>query len=319
MIRFCQYLSFISLLCIFNESSLASESTLACALNIERQSIKSLSEFDTNEEPLIGYHCEFKPKRSTYLGNWFPSLPQLSLSQSTRLITRNNEAPETDDYAKTGYIDVAIKRFGGGQLVLHGKLKEWQHTLTANTVIPFFSRKASDTQNAVNIQSNQKARLLYTEKAIGLSFVFPYQQHQAMTRLTLQQLIITQPIQANIAGFPDNSLYNSEVALTEIGVHSNAYHTGLNINWGMALASGKLTIDSPAIAKASESYNDIISVNGELELHYRYRINRHWLAFGQWQTHLRYWKQSKSDNPDYKLAEVHNIEQNFLLGIGLSF
>lgn len=319
MKRFCQYCFFITLFLTLNGHAHASQNTLGCALNTEQQSFESLSEFNADKEPLIGYFCEFTPKRSTYLGNWFPSLPKVSLSKSEQFLVSDNSSPEADDYNQSWYIDLAIKRLGDSQLLFHAKHTEWQHTLNANEDIPFFSKNASTAQDVIVIQKDQQAVLLYTQKAMGISLVLPYRTHQPLTRLMLQQLIITQPIQADIDGFPDNSLYNAEAKLMEIGVHSHSYNKGLNINWGIALAAGSIDIDSAAIHQNDDDHNEILSLHGALELHYQYRINQHWFAFSRWQSTVRYWQQGKPDNLNYELAQVHNMTHALKLGLGLRF
>lgn len=319
MKHFCQYLFFFSLLIGIHINANANLDTIGCALNAEQKNFGALSGFTANAQPLIGYYCELKPKRSTYLGNWFPSLPQLLISQSNRRLTSDNNAPAADNYNQSWYADLAIKRIGDSQLVLHIGQKKWQQTLSANEEIHFFSPNASNIQDAIAIQQGQQALLAHTESKIGLSFIFPYREHQPLTRLTLQQYIIEQPIQADIADLPKNSLYNSQMHLTEIGVNSTSYHKGFNFNWGIALAAGDISIDSDAVAQNSAEYNEILSAYGALELYYQYRINRRWFAFSSWQGEVRYWRQGKGDNPDYQLAEANNIEQQVHLGLGFSF
>jgi len=312
----CQYLSFFCLFISYH--SAASQGSVACALAVENQTLGGLPEFSANSQPLIGYSCGLTPRRSTYLGNWFPSLPQLSFSRTSRLLGSDNDS-DTDDYSQSWYADLAIKRIGDGQLVLHGGQKEWQKTLTANEDIPFFTSNVASVTDGVIIQQDQQAHLLYAEDVIGLSFVFPYREGHPLTSLTLQQRFITQPIQANIAELPKRSLYNTHARLTEIGISSKSYKKGFNVNWGVALAAGDITIDSEAIVENSSEYNEIFSVYAGLELYYQHRFNRRWFAFGRWQGDIHYWRQGKNDNEDYQLAEVNNIEQRLHLGLGVSF
>jgi hypothetical protein len=317
MKRYCQYLFFCSLIIGINAH--ASQGTMGCSLIAEQQAFGALPEFTANSQTLIGYSCELKPKRSTYLGNWFPSLPQLSISQTNRSLSSDRNSAEADDYSQSWYIDLAIKRIGDSQLVLHGGQRKGQLTLTANEDIPFFSANSSSIQDVITIQQGQQARMIHTKSEIGLSFIFPYREHQLLTRITLQQYIMAQPIQANIAGFPNRSLYNAQARLTELGINSNSYHKGFNFNWGIALAAGDISIESDAVVQNSGEYNEIISVYSVLELYYQYRFNRRWFAFSRWQGEVRYWRQGKTDNPDYHLAEANNIKQQVHLGLGFSF
>lgn len=319
MKQLCQYLSFFCLFITFHNETHANQNTLGCALAAERQSFGGLPEFTANPQALIGYSCELKPKRSTYLGNWFPSLPQLSVSQTSRRLTSDNNDPEADDYNQSWYIDIAIKRIGDSQLVLHGRQKKEQQTLSAKEDTPFFSANASNIQDAIIIQQGQQARMNHTEREIGLSFIFPYREHQPLTRITLQQRTITQPIQANISGFSKRSLYNTQSHLTELGIHSNSYHKGFNFNWGLALAAGDISIDSDAVSQDDDEYNKILSVYGILEIYYQYRFNRRWFAFSRWQGEANHWRQGKTDNLDYQLTEANNIHQQVHLGLGFSF
>ncbi len=318
MKHFCQYCFFITLLLVFNGKTYATQNTLGCAINSEYQSFGSLPSFNDNKKPLIGYFCEFLPKRSTFLGNWFPTLPQVSFSKSEQLLI-NDDSSEADDYNQSWYIDLAIKRLGDSQLVMHAKHSKWQHTLSANEATSFYSRSASTAQDVITIQKDQQARLSYTLKAIGASLVFPYRLHQPLTRLTLQRLIITQAIQANIEGFPDNSLYNTETDLIEIGIDSHSYNKGLNINWGIALAAGSIDIDSAAISQNDDDLNEILSLYGGLELHYQYKINQRWFVFSRWQSKVRYSQQGKPDKLKYELGEVYKVTHALKLGLGLRF
>lgn len=315
---FCQYLSFFSLLIVIHSNANANLSSFGCALNAEQNNFGALPGFSANTQPLIGYFCELKPKRSTYLGNWFPSLPQLFISQTKPILSTDNNAT-ADDYSQSWYADLAIKRIGDSQLVLHLGQKKWQQALKANEDILFFSSNTSGIQNAISIQQGQQALLAYNESRIGLSFILPYREHQPLTRLTLQQYEIEQPIQADIADLPQQSLYNSQINLTEIRVNSGSYNKGFNFNWGIALAVGDIRIDSDAVAQSSAEDNEILSIYGALELYYQYRFNRRWFAFSRWQGEIRYWRQGKGDNPDYQLPEANNIEQQLHLGLGLRF
>lgn len=323
MKQFCQYFfyfnCFFSLLLGLTVKANANQGTIGCALAVEKQTLGGLPEFSANSQPLIGYACDSTPRRSTYLGNWFPSLPQLSFSKTNRALNSDQDSAEADDYSQSWYIDLAIKRFGKSQLVLHGEQKEWQNTLTANEDIPFFSANAANLQDGTLIQNGQQARLLYSEDAFGLSFIFPYREGHPLTSLTLQQRFITQPIQANIAGLPKRSLYNAHTRLTEVGISSKSYEKGFNLNWGVALAVGDITPDSEAIANSNSEYNEVFSVYAGLELYYQHRFNRRWFTFGRWQGDIHYWRQGKNDNEDYQLAEVNNIEQRLHLGLGFSF
>jgi len=311
----CQYLSFFCLFISYH--SAANQGTIGCALAAEKQTLGGLPEFSANSQPLIGYTCDLTPRRSTYLGNWFPSLPQLSISQTNNVL--NSDSAEADDYSQSWYTDLAIKRFGKSQLVLHGGQKEWQQTLTANEDIPFFSANSANQQDQALIQQGQQAHLLYAEDVIGLSFVFPYREGHPLTSLTLRQRFINQPIQANITGLPKRSLYNTHARLTEVGISSKSYKKGFNFNWGVALAAGDITLDSEAITDSNSEYNEVFSVYAGLELYYQYRFNRRWFAFGRWQGDIHYWRQGKNDNEDYQLAEVNNIEQRLHLGLAFSF
>jgi len=258
-------------------------------------------------------------KRSTYLGNWFPSLPQLSISQSNRILTTDKNKPEADDYSQSWYANLAIKRVGNSQLIIHAGQKKRQQTLTANDGIPYFSADLSNTQEAITIQKDQQAKVLYTENNVGLSFVFLYHKQQPLTQITLQQRTIVQPIQANITGLPHHSLYNTQVQLIELGINSNSYRKGLNINWGVALAVGDINIDSNKIPNSDEKHSEIMNAYAVLELYYQYRFNRRWFTFSRWQGEVNYWRQGTSDNPEYELSEVNNIEQQIYLGLGFSF
>ncbi|MBL4797148.1 MAG: hypothetical protein JKY50_07030 [Oleispira sp.] len=315
---FCQYLCFFSLLMGIHSNVNASLNSIGCALIADQKNVGALPGFSTNTQPLIGYSCELKPKRSTYLGNWFPSLPQLTISQTKRVLSSDSNAT-ADDYSQSWYADLAIKRIGDSQLVLHLGQKKWQQALKANEDILFFSANTSGIQDAISIQQGQQALLAYSESRIGLSFILPYRKHQPLTRLTLQQYMIDQPIQADIADLPQRSLYNSQINLTEIRVNSESYNKGFNFNWGIALAVGDIRIDSDAVTQSSAEDNEILSIYGALELYYQYRFNRRWFAFSRWQGEIRHWRQGKGDNPDYQLPEANNIEQQLHLGLGLRF
>ena len=319
MKQFCQYLSIFGLSIIFQGHAHAAQGTLGCGLNTERQTYGGLPEFTANAKPLLGYQCELKPRRSTYLGNWFPSLPHLSFSQTTHLLNNDQSAPEADDYNQHGYIDLAIKRIGDSQLVIHAEYIKSQQALTANEEISFIPPNISNLDDTIIIQKNQQALVAHSENSIGVSFMFPYRNHQPLTNITLQQRTISQPIQANITGLRNRSLYNTETRLTELGIKSQSYHKGFNINWGLALAAGDNNMDSNLIAKNSGGYNEVLSIAGELELYYQYRFTRRWFAFSRWQGNIQYTRQGKTDNPEYRLAESQYVEQRVSLGIGIRF
>lgn len=317
MKHFCQYLSLLGLSIICQGYTHASQGSLGCGINVDQHLFGGLPGFTANTKAMLGYQCELKPRRSTYLGNWFPSLPHLSFSQTKRHLNNNPSAPEADDYDQRWYVDLAIKRIGDSQLVVHAEHVRNQQALTASEDISFFSNTVSDINDAIIIQQNQPALVTHTEKNIGLAFMFPYRDHQPLTHLTLQYRTISQPIQANIADLPNRSLYNTDTRLTELGIKSQSYHRGFNLNWGLALAAGDTRIDSSLVAKQSDGYDEIFSMMGELELYYQYRINRRWFAFTYWQGGIQYSRQGKTDNPGYQLAEFQHLQQRVSLGIGI--
>ncbi|MFT7259350.1 MAG: hypothetical protein ACI9MS_001208 [Glaciecola sp.] len=61
----------------------AERTTLSCALRVDQQYLGVLLELSQNQVPVQGFQCQLIPKYSDFLGNWFPSPPSLTFSQSS--------------------------------------------------------------------------------------------------------------------------------------------------------------------------------------------------------------------------------------------
>lgn len=310
----------ILLLLGYVQNTQAGSNKFTCALKSEQQFPGGLPEFSHNADPLFGYQCQLIPHYSGFLGNWFPALPHLSISQSKRLITSNNLADKAtdDDTSKAWNIAFSIKRFGQSQLSVFAGQKDWQRVLQAKEAIDFIPENSQGVSDAITINQGQQARLNRKEEFFGFSFILPYQSETVLTELRIQKSIINQPIQANIPDFGKRSLFSAKTDINEVLIISQSFHRGLNINWQFGLGQGKALLAPQESIDFDDEQNLIISLRGQLELYYHYRINRHWFGHLGWKGDVHYWQQS-TDDDNVQLAATNNMEQQVFLGIGLSF
>lgn len=299
-------------------STYAGTNKLSCAIKSDQRNFGGLPDFTANDDPLQGYQCQLKPYYSGFLGNWLPALPKFYLSQSNRLFT--SESVSADDSSQIWNISFSLKRFGQTQLTLRAGQKKWQQVFRATKNTSFIPSDATSANAAISITTGQQTRFNHKESHLGFSLVFPYSQEQTLTELYLQKINISQAIQGNITGFEKRSLFQAEVRLDELAIASQSFHRGFNINWQFALAMGSIDLESTKHLNIESGLKQIISLNGQVELYYQYRINRRWFAYTNWQGEIRYWQQQKQqDNVSFQLASSTQIEHQLALGIGLNF
>lgn len=313
--------AFIFLLCGYLSNAHAGSNILSCAFKVDQQYLGALPKFSHNNTPLLGYQCQHIPYYSGFLGDWFPSLPKLYLSQSGRLLAANSDSSNTttnDDYSRAWKVAFSIKRFGQSQLSIFSGQKSWQRFLQAKENITFIPSEANNGNNAITINDGQYAQFNRNETYFGLSLILPYKSDQKLTELRLQNTIINQPIQANISQFNKHTLFPAQTTLNEIIIISQSNHRGLNINWQFGLGQGKVLLKPKRLINIDDDFDQIISFKSQIEFYYQYRINRRWMGHLGWKAETHYWQQNK-DSDDVKLMSNNTIEQQAFLGIGLTF
>ena len=312
--------AFILLLCGYFSNTHAGSNSLSCALKSKQQFFGALPGFSNNSTPLQGYQCQHIPYYSGFLGNWFPSLPSVYLSQSSQLLAGNNKSNSAanNDSSQAWRVALSIKRFGQSQLSIFSGKKDWRKVLQAKEAISFIPSNAQSPSDGITINNGQQALFNRTENNAGFSFIFPYQNEQTLTELRVQRAVINQPIQANVPLFEKHSLFSAETIIDEIMIISQSHHKGLNINWQFSLGTGEVTLKPQEIIKPDTELNQIISLRGQLEFYYQYRINRLWFGHAGWKGDIHYWQQNNA-NDDFQLASANTMEQQVFLGIGLTF
>lgn len=312
--------AFILLFLGYFQNTQAGTNKSSCALKTEQQLLGALPDFAPNTDPLLGYQCQLIPNYSRFLGNWFPALPNLYLSQANRLSVSNNTSynATSEDVSKAWKVAFSIKRFGQSQLSIFTGKKDWQQVLKAKEVIAFIPSNANSASDAITLNKGQQARLNRTEEYFGLSFILPPQGEKELTEMRIQKTIVNQPIQANIISFNKSSLFGTKTDANEIIIISQSYHRGLNINWQFGLGQGKVALEPEEQITFDSELDQIISIRGQLEIYYQYRFNRRWFGHLSWQGSMYYWQQNVDDE-NFKLESANNLEQQLYLGIGLSF
>lgn len=290
--------------------ALAATKSIACAYKLEQNNLGALPELNSPSEAFLGYRCDLEPQVSTFLGDWLPSLPSISISQSNR--------QAGDDFNQSWLFSLPIKRLGQGQFYLAAQQKQSQQVLTTKEEIPFVPKNASSSADAVLLANQQKVRLSHKQNQIHLGFRFAFQDNQPLTELSLQQITLDQPIQANVEGFDKRSLFQSTTQISKIAILSQSYHRGLNINWQFAMGVGKVTLKPENQIQIEKDNNQIIALTTGLEIYYHHRFNRRWFAYSRWAGEINYWQQATSDE-NFQLAPYDKISQQINLGLGLSF
>jgi hypothetical protein len=283
---------------------------ISCAYKIEQLTLGALPELSSSSDPFIGNLCVLEPRVSTFLGNWFPSLPRIHFSQANRQVG--------DDFNQDWLFSLAIKRLGQAQFYIATQQSQRQHVLTTKEEIPFVPQNANTSSDAVMLAEQQKVRLSHKQNQIQLGFRFAYQENQPLTELSFQQITVDQPIQANVEGFEKRSLFQSTTQISRIAIISQSYHRGLNINWQFAMGLGKVSLKPENIITIEKDKNQVIALTTGLELYYQHRLNRRWFAYGRWAGEVNYWQQATTGD-NFQLAPYDLITQQVNLGLGLSF
>lgn len=315
---------FLFILLGYLPNTQAGDDKLSCALKSEQIFLGGLPNFQHNSAPLQGVQCQLNPYYSGFLGNWFPSLPQVQVSQSSRLLPSKKKTDSAsgdatdDDASKTWKIALSIKRFGRSQISILSGQKEWQQVLQATKSINFLPSGAKSTNDVILIADKKQARLKHEEKYYGVGLILPFQDEQILTELRVQKSIINQPIQANVSPFENHSLFTAQVEIDEIMIASQSSNNGLNINWHIGLGQGNITLEPKNLITFKSELDQVISLRGQLEFYYQYRINRKWFGHAGWKGEVHYWQQGNSDD-NFQLANANNIRHQAFFGLGVNF
>ncbi len=304
------FLFYIAFLFLYSPFSTAGKDNFFCGYQAEQFVLGALPELKSNSEPFIGYRCDLSPHVSSFLGNWLPSLPAISLSQSRR--------SENDDYNQSWSLTLPIKRIGQGQFYLAAKQTHSQQILTTQEEIPFIPSTANSSLDAVSLSENQQVRLSHKHREWQLGFRFAYQENQPLTELSFQRLTLDQPVQANVDGFSKRSLFQAITQISKLAIASESRHRGLNINWQFAMGIGEVKLEPESQINIEKEQNQLLALTGVLELYYHHRINRRWFAYSRWQGEINYWQQANNEE-EFQLAPNDQLNQQFNLGVGLSF
>lgn len=310
---------------VFLSKSYAGTNALSCGFIIDQQHLGGVPNFSHNNQPLQGVQCQHKPYYSGFLGNWFPSLPELDFRRTQQLLpsystlsTPSSRQKISDNYNQSWRLSLAIKRLGRSHLSIFGERKTWQKTQQAKDAILFFPANTSRESNGTIINQEQPTRLYRYESTIGLNLIFPYQFKQQLTELRLQYTTLEQPIQADIPSFDKNSLLTANINLNEILIVSQSRHRGFNLNWQFGIGTGEIILEPENVVNIDSKLSQVISLRSQLELYYQYRISRHWFTHSGWKADIHYWQQSiqKKDHP---LLSASTLSQQIYLGIGIKF
>lgn len=304
----------VIILLFFCAPALANQDSISCDVTARQQQLGALPNLKQSNPLLTGFSCQSKPYISSYLGNWFPSLPEIIYSQSTR------SQEDIDDYNQQWGAALGIKRIAQGQLYIFATHKLSRSTLDSNKDINFVPNNASNTNQAIPLNNQQQIRLSHQQDSWGLGLQFPYIPSQPLTKVLVRQTTIDQPMQANIQGFRDRSLFEVTAELTEIEIANQSFHRGLNINWQITMGLGGVEIEPKNLTAAAlnKEQDDIISLGSEIEIYYQHRINRRWFTYARAVAEIQYWHQTAKDK-NFELETYRWIEYQAHLGIGMSF
>lgn len=303
-------LSITTFLMCLTVNSHAGTDKVFCGYQLQQQYLGALPELEANRQSLRGYRCDLKPHISSFLGNWFPSVPNIMIRQTI--------GQQSDDTNQAWQLSLSIKRLGQGHFYLAAEQDDWQKTLTAKESITLVASNALTESNTTLISDSQKVRLKHKKNQWGVGFRFAFQEDQPLTELAFRQVKIDQPVQANVIGFDKRSLYQAITEISEMGIISESYHRGLNINWQFALGIGQVKLKPENIIPIEKDKNHILAFNTMIEIYYQYRINRRWFGYSSWIGNFHYWQQP-SNEESFELAPNNQTEHQFQLGLGLNF
>lgn len=301
-------------LLLFCTPAAANQDTISCDLTARQQNLGALPNFEQSSTPLTGFSCQSTPYISSYLGNWFPSLPHIMYSQSTR------SQADIDDYNQQWGASLGIKRIAQGQLYIFANQSLSRSTLESNKDINFVPKNISSANQAISLNKHQQIRLSHQQSSWGIGLQFPYIPDQPLTKVLLRQTIIDQPMQANIQGFNDRSLFEVTAKLTEVEIGKQSFHRGFNVNWQITMGLGDVEMEPKNLTTAAlnTEQDKIISLGSEIEIYYQHRINRRWFTYARGVGEIQYWHQSAKDE-NFELETYRWLEYQAHLGIGMSF
>lgn len=309
-----KYLTRLMIMLCISMSVSAGTNKISCDIMANQQTFGALPNLKKDNSPLLGFSCQTAPYISSYLGNWFPSLPEITYSQSKR--TKKG----IDDINQKWGMSLSIKRIHQGQFYIFANQNLSKFTLESNDDIYFIPKNLNDATQAIPINQKQNVRLSHQKDSWGFGLQFPYIEKQPLTKVLFRQSIIDQPLQANIQGFSKHSLYESTTQLSEIEIGNQSFHRGLNINWQMAMGLGEIELEPAALtSEALDIEQDkIISLGSEIEIYYQHRINRRWFTYARGVGEIQYWYQSTKDK-NFELESYRWIEYQAHIGLGMSF
>ena len=261
----------------------------------------------------IGFRCDTYPKVSSFLGDWFPSYPQLSISQQQR------HKINTNDIIQDWSLSYGIKRIAEGQLAVFAGQNLSEFTLNTKEEIPLINK---DSGAIETLNNQQKVRLSNKQTFLGLGMQFPAIKGQPLTEVIIQRSIIQQPLQANVQGFPKRSLYEGKIELSEILMGKHSRHRGLNINWQIGLGLGEIKLQPEGLTTISSQFDStqekIVTLGTQIEIYYQYRLNRRWFSYFRGVSDIQYWYQIETDS-NYKIANYQLVDYQAEMGMGLRF
>lgn len=309
-----KYLTSLMLTICISVPASAGTNKISCDMMANQQTFGALPDFKKDSSPLLGFSCQTAPYISSYLGNWFPSLPAINYSQSKR--TKKG----IDDINQKWGVSLSIKRIHQGQLYIFANQNLSKSTLEANDDIYFIPKDLSNTALAISVNQKQNVRLSHQKDSWGVGLQFPYIENQPLTKVLFRRSVIDQPMQANIQGFPKHSLYEAKTQLSEIEIGNQSFDRGFNINWKIAMGLGEIELEPTALTSVALDIEQdkIISLSSEIGVYYQHRINRRWFAYTRGVGEIQYWHQSTKDK-NFELENYRWIAYQAHIGLGMSF
>lgn len=291
----------------------AHTNTMSCGLDSRQKFLGALPDFSNDPRLLFGFRCDTYPKVSSFLGDWFPSTPQLSISQQQR------HKIDTNDIIQDWSLSYGIKRIAEGQLAVYAGQNLSEFTLVTTREVPLINK----TSGAIaTLNNKQKVRLSNKKRFYGLGMQFSAIKGQPLTEVIFQRSVIQQPLQANVRGFPKHSLFESQAELSEIIMSNQSYNRGLNINWQVGMGLGEVQLQPKALttsgSKFDSSQENIVTLATQIEIYYQFRFNRRWFSYIRSVSDIQYWYQIEPDN-NYKIADYQLVDYQAEIGMGLRF
>ena len=223
-------------------------------------------------------------------GNWFPALPDVSLSYSKGNLYSGISSEETE--ATGVHIALPVKRIGNWFLYLYAGEHKWKQVLTVEEPLLY----VRETAFPLALNEDQSVRMTHQRRYVGSGFRTSPRRSRFLNEFKLRIYNIDQPLQADVSAQPLEGLFRSDILFYELSVGKYANEKGLNLNWELGIGAGEATLGSDIRIVDEEEADNLITAHATFEIIYSMRLSRRWSGFVSGKVSALQWQQENESD-----------------------